>query len=129
MKVGLTAELVTVAAVALTPAARADDWFGRDKAKHFGASAALAVGGYGAASLFTARQSPRLMTGAALAFTAGLGKEIADRYRGGDPSMRDVTWDLLGTASGLLVAWALDRAWSRLWSSEDGAGAAQAEVQ
>ena|SRR5688572_29643070 len=125
MKVGLTAALVTVAAV-LTPAARADDWFGRDKAKHFGASAALAVGGYGAASLFTARQSPRLVTGAALALTAGIGKEIADRYRGGDPSMRDVTWDVLGTASGLLVAWALDRAWSRLWSSDDRTAAAQA---
>ena len=122
MRVGSTAALVTVAALALAPAARADAWFGRDKAKHFGASAALAVGGYGAASLFTARQPPRLLTGAALALTCGIGKELIDRYSGGDPSMRDVTWDVMGTATGLLIAWAFDRAWSRLWSS----GSAQA---
>lgn len=101
----------------LTPApararGRADEWWARDKALHFGASAGLAIGGYAAAALVTPREPPRLLAGAGLALTAGVAKEIADRYTGGDPSMRDLAWDVAGTATGLLVAWAIDRLWS-----------------
>jgi putative lipoprotein len=86
-----------------------DPWFGRDKALHFSASATLAVGGYGLGALWSPREPIRLGTGATLALGAGIAKEIADRYTGGDPSLRDLTWDAVGTASGLLVAWLLDR--------------------
>lgn len=95
-----------------TPCARASDrdpWFGHDKALHFSASAGIALTGYGAAALFTPREPPRLLAGGILALTAGVAKEIRDSQTGGDPSFRDLTWDAIGTASGLLVAWAIDR--------------------
>jgi uncharacterized protein YfiM (DUF2279 family) len=86
-----------------------DPWLGRDKALHFGASAGLALAGYGGTALLTADQGHRLGVGASLALGAGIGKEIADRYTGGDPSLRDLAWDVVGTASGLVLAWLLDR--------------------
>jgi putative lipoprotein len=85
-----------------------DPWFARDKALHFGASAGLTLTGYTATALATPDPGHRLGVASALALGAGIGKEIADRYTGGDPSLRDLTWDVLGTASGLLVAWLID---------------------
>jgi uncharacterized protein YfiM (DUF2279 family) len=89
--------------------AQDDPWFGRDKAKHLGVSAALALGGYAAAAPFTERPPLRLASGATLALGLGIGKEIADRFGGGDPSLRDLTWDLAGTVTGLCTAWLIDR--------------------
>jgi putative lipoprotein len=88
---------------------QADPWWGKDKARHFGASAALAMGGYAAAAPFTERPPLRLASGAALALSLGIAKELADRHTGGDPSLRDLTWDLAGTATGLCTAWLIDR--------------------
>lgn len=51
----------------------------------------------------------RLASGAGLALGLGIGKEIADRFTGGHPSLRDLTWDVAGTATGLLTAWLIDR--------------------
>jgi putative lipoprotein len=96
----------------LPPAARAadpDPWFGRDKALHFGASFTLAAGGYAGAALLTDRTPVRAATGVGLALSAGIAKEVYDRYAGGDPSWRDLTWDVMGTATGVLVAWLIDR--------------------
>jgi uncharacterized protein YfiM (DUF2279 family) len=103
-----------VAALHLGPAARArahvsDPWFARDKALHYGASFTLALGGYALGGQLTPREPPRLAAGALLSLSLGVGKEIADRYTGGHPSWRDLGWDVLGTASGLTVAWLLDR--------------------
>ena len=109
--VTFAAVLAVVAAASARPAHARDEWFGRDKALHFGASAAIAVGGYGGTALFTPEERPRLYVGGGLALLAGVGKEIADRYTGGDPSLRDLTWDVIGTASGLTVAWLIDRIW------------------
>jgi putative lipoprotein len=115
-----SAVIATVVAVILavmatfSPAARADDWFARDKALHFGASAGLALGGYGATALFTEEERPRLVVGGSFALAVGIGKEIADRYTGGDPSWKDLSWDVLGTATGLLTGWLIHRLWHRL---------------
>jgi putative lipoprotein len=88
-----------------------DPWFGRDKALHFSFSAALAGGGYGGAALLTRSDDRRwrLLAGAGLALTAGIGKELYDLSGHGDASVRDLAWDAIGTATGLLVAWAIDR--------------------
>jgi putative lipoprotein len=98
--------------LAFAPSARAadpDPWFGRDKGLHFGASFTLAGGGYGGAALLTQRTDLRAATGAGLALSAGIAKEVYDRYAGGDPSWRDLTWDVVGTATGVVVAWLIDR--------------------
>lgn len=87
-----------------------DPWFGRDKALHFGASFALAVGGYAAASWAFERRAGRVALSASIAIGAGVAKEIADYQFKGDPSARDLAWDAIGTAAGVLVAWAIDRA-------------------
>lgn len=101
-----------------TPA-RAEDpdpWFGRDKALHFGASALLAGGGYAGASLATDDTRVRLAVGGGLALSAGVAKELWDLAGHGDPSWRDLTWDVVGTATGLAVAAAIDWAVGRLTS-------------
>src|SRR5262245_6400141 len=69
-------------------AARADDdpWLGPDKALHFSLSALIAGGGYAAAVPLTDDRRWRAAAGAGLAIAAGAGKEIADRYDGGDAS-------------------------------------------
>ncbi len=97
--------------VAVARAAHADDdpWFGPDKALHFSLSAMIAAGGYAAAVPVTEDRRWRLATGAGLAIAAGAGKEITDRYDGGDASWRDFTWDMIGTATGLGIAWLIDR--------------------
>lgn len=93
---------------AARPARASDDLFGRDKALHFAASAGIALGGYGATALFTEDRRPRLLVGGGLALLAGIAKEVADRHTGGDPSWRDFGWDVLGTATGLSVAYGID---------------------
>ena len=91
------------------PLARADDdpWFGRDKALHFSLSAVIAGGGYAAAVPITDDRRWRLAAGAGLAIAAGAGKEISDRYDGGDASWRDFTWDLLNDRAIFAVRWSM----------------------
>jgi putative lipoprotein len=98
--------------LALTARARAadpDPWFGRDKALHFGATLTLGSGGYAGTALLSERQSVRAAAGASLGMSAGIAKEIYDHYAGGDASFRDLTWDVVGTATGVLVSYLLDR--------------------
>lgn len=105
----LGALLGPVIAHAQDPVPAPDPWFGRDKALHFGASAALAAGAYAASSLVFEDRNARLISGAGIALTAGVAKEIDDLGGKGDASWRDLTWDVVGTGAGLLAAWLLDR--------------------
>jgi uncharacterized protein YfiM (DUF2279 family) len=91
------------------PAAARDAWLGKDKALHVGATFALASAAYAAAAPLRAVPVVRLGTAATLAMTAGIAKEMRDRATHGDASLRDLTWDAAGTATGLLVAWLIDR--------------------
>ncbi len=86
-----------------------DPWFGRDKALHFGFSAALASGGYAAGALIWDGPTERLLAGAGLSLSLGVAKEIADMAGAGDPSWRDLAWDVVGTGVGLALAWSVDR--------------------
>jgi putative lipoprotein len=90
-------------------AADPDPWFGSDKALHFSLSAGIAAGGYAVAAQLTDDRRWRLASGAGLAIAAGAGKELLDRYDGGDSSWRDFTWDVIGTATGVGIAWLIDR--------------------
>ncbi len=86
-----------------------DEWLGRDKAGHFVASAAIAAGGYGLGALLWDGRGARALSGASLALAAGIGKELYDLGGHGDPSLRDLTWDVAGTLTGVALAWAVDR--------------------
>lgn len=97
-------------ALASTPARAADDdpWTGKDKTLHFAVSGGIAAGAYtGGAFLFDARRDA-LIFGGAVALAAGIGKEIADLAGAGDPSWKDITWDVMGTVTGLAIAWSVD---------------------
>lgn len=92
-----------------------DPWFGRDKALHFTVSASLAMVAYGGASLKTDDRPTRVAAAITFALGAGLLKEAWDLTGHGDASWRDLTWDVVGTTTGVLVAVAIDWAMSRLW--------------
>ncbi|HEX8818904.1 MAG TPA: hypothetical protein VF794_03190, partial [Archangium sp.] len=83
-----------------------DDWFGQDKVLHFGVSAGLAGAGYGGGALLFDEPGARWLTGAGVALTAGVGKELHDAGRGSFFSFKDLTWDAVGTATGLGLSWA-----------------------
>jgi putative lipoprotein len=101
----LVALLIPSSAAASDP----DPWLGRDKGLHFSATLVLASGGYGATALATDQTRWRVLGGTGLALCAGVGKEVADYYGPGDASWKDLTWDIIGTATGVGVAWLIDR--------------------
>ncbi|WP_199243170.1 hypothetical protein [Vitiosangium sp. GDMCC 1.1324] len=86
-----------------------DDWFGRDKALHYSVSAGLAGAGYAGGALLFEAPEARWLTGAGVALGAGVAKELYDAARGSFFSVKDLTWDVLGTATGLGLSWAVDR--------------------
>jgi putative lipoprotein len=85
-----------------------DPWFGPDKAIHFGVSAGLAAGGYAALSPWLESRGERALAGGAFSLTLGASKELWDLAGHGDPSWRDFTWDVLGTAVGIALAVGVD---------------------
>jgi putative lipoprotein len=112
--VALSMTLAPTAARAQQAADQPDPWFGRDKALHFAASASLAMVGYGGASLATDSRPTRIVVGASFALGMGLLKEAWDLSGHGDASWRDLTWDVVGTTTGVLLAYAIDWAIGRL---------------
>jgi len=114
--------LATLAGPGLARAepAGADPWFGRDKLTHFAASGSLAVIGYAGGSMLTEDRWLRVGAGAALSVGAGVAKELWDLDGHGDASWRDLSWDLVGTATGLLVAVGVDWAVHRMFRPPPG---------
>jgi putative lipoprotein len=106
--------------VARADSANADPWLGQDKLIHFAASGSLAVVGYAGASMLTEDRPLRLGAGAVLAVSAGVAKELWDLDGHGDPSWRDLSWDLIGTATGLLVSLSVDWAVHRMFQPPAG---------
>jgi uncharacterized protein YfiM (DUF2279 family) len=105
---------VVLAMIAAAAPARADEWLGADKALHFGATFALASGGYAAGAWLGESPETKWLAGAGLAVAAGVGKELYDLTGRGDASWKDLAWDGFGTAAGLLVALAAETLWNAL---------------
>ena len=107
------AALLVIAAMVASPGrARAagpdpDPWFGKDKALHFGVSGALAAGGYAVGTALVDSEGGALLIGAVVSMTAGVTKECLDLAGLGNPSWKDLTWDGIGTVTGLAVAWSV----------------------
>lgn len=110
----LLGSMVLVFASTFASSARAadpDPWIGPDKALHFDASAGIAAVGYAAAAgWLTDARWKSLAIGGGVALAAGAGKEVLDATGifHGDPSWKDLTWDLFGTVAGLALAWGID---------------------
>ncbi len=103
------AALLLLAAPVSARAASGDDWFGRDKPRHFAACVATTGAGYGAGAVLFDSPGARALSGVGLGLGVGLGKEVYDRARGSVFSVKDLAWDTAGTATGLLAAFLVDR--------------------
>jgi putative lipoprotein len=101
------ATLLAIVCASAVPAAQ-DRWTGADKARHFGAGAAIASAGYGLSIPWTRDTKWRIVIGTASGVGAGAAKELRDRTHG-TPSWRDFTWASAGAAAGVLVAWTVDK--------------------
>jgi uncharacterized protein YfiM (DUF2279 family) len=101
-----------VAALLLLPwQARAEDrWLARDKALHIGAGAGFAAGGYALSAIHYPNRKPRIIAGLGFGLGASAAKEWRDRYTGDTSSWKDFGAGAIGTVSGVLVAWLVDRA-------------------
>jgi putative lipoprotein len=90
-----------------------DDWWGADKALHFGVSVALSTTGYAVSSLVLEKPWQRALAGGALSLGLGAAKEAYDALADGDPSAKDLAWDAAGTLVGVSVAVTIDVTWLR----------------
>ena len=76
-----------------------DRWFAADKVKHFFMAAFVESGSFSALRLTGMRRTPALNTAIGVAGGISVGKEVYDRVVGGDPSLKDLTWDAAGIAA------------------------------
>ncbi len=111
--------LLAIASIAVTLAASPfcaaadppldpDPWFGKDKLLHFGVSAAISAGGYGVGKAAFGGYAGPAILGSSLALAAGGAKELIDLAGYGDPSWRDLAWDVIGTAVGTGICLSID---------------------
>jgi len=121
----LGAATLVAASLDATSARADDEWFGVDKALHFGVSAALGGGGYAASAPLVREPWQRAAIGAGFSLTLGAGKELYDLSGHGDPSWKDFTWDVIGTAFGVGIALLVDAA---IRSSSPDRGPARTEA-
>lgn len=100
--------LLALALLVSTPAS-ADEWWGTDKALHLSVSIGLGAAGYSVGALITENEFGRVAAGALGAVAIGALKEFADALGLGQPSMKDLMWDLIGSVTGALFGWVVDR--------------------
>jgi putative lipoprotein len=86
-----------------------DPWIGHDKLLHFVASAAVQGAAHAAFRARGADYGAASRGAAAITLTVGVSKELWDRHRGGDASLRDLAWDVVGGTTGAVVVRQADR--------------------
>ena len=77
-----------------------DKWLAPDKLKHFFMSAFVETASYGALRAVRVDHHDALVSAAGIAVSVGVAKEVHDQWTGEGFSMRDLSWDLGGTAAG-----------------------------
>jgi putative lipoprotein len=101
--VGAAALAGTLSGPAAFAQSQPDSWTGSDKALHLGLSAPFGMIGASVASR-EAGTVERVAVGTLIGSLPGLAKELADTQRpGATPSMKDMTYNLLGAALGAAV--------------------------
>jgi putative lipoprotein len=83
--------------------AAGDRWVAADKVKHFFMAAFVESGSFSALRLTGMHRTPALNSAIGVAAGIGVGKEVYDRFAGGDPSFKDLTWDAAGIAAAGVV--------------------------
>ncbi len=81
-----------------------DAWFAEDKLRHFFLSFAVTGMAFGTIRTTGLDGAPALLLAGAAAGAAGLWKEFYDRSIGRPFSRKDLVWDGLGIAAGLILA-------------------------
>ena len=87
----------------LAPYSEEDAWFGRDKLRHTGSSAAIQLMGYGLVRIGGASRRTSLVCATVVTAAAGIGKELHDKGHGGRISSRDLLWDGIGILAGTVL--------------------------
>jgi putative lipoprotein len=86
-----------------------DPWFGRDKAAHYTVSALIQGAAHAGLRWRGASYGSASLGAAAATAVAGIGKELWDKQRKRDFSLRDLTWDAAGGVTGAVIARQLDK--------------------
>lgn len=110
-----TGPCLLLAALTLAPPARADEWWGRDKALHLLVSAGLGGAAYG--GLWLAGDDTaevKLALAVPLALVPGLAKELYDDGQPGNRfSGRDMLWNAVGVLVTCGAMYLVERLWGR----------------
>ena len=80
-----------------------DAWFAEDKMRHLAMAFAATTFAHAAGRAAGMDAGSATAAGAAAAVAASVGKEIFDRRAGGIFSVRDLVWDAVGIALGVLM--------------------------
>ena len=81
-----------------------DPWFGIDKVKHFFMSAFINSVSYSALQWAGAKHSSAMAGAIGFTMAVGVGRELHDmRVPGNLFSIRDLTWDAIGTTAGAVL--------------------------
>jgi uncharacterized protein YfiM (DUF2279 family) len=73
-----------------------DPWFSIDKAKHFVTAAFVQTAAFSTIRSTGVGRNTSLAGAAVVASGVSVGKELYDRKFGGDPSVKDLAWDVAG---------------------------------
>ncbi len=88
--------------------AKKDEWFAKDKAKHFSASFLIGAMTYSIARVGEADKDDASLIGFSFSTTCGIAKEINDEIKRNDWSYKDLIWDFIGGVVGVSVSNVLD---------------------
>jgi uncharacterized protein YfiM (DUF2279 family) len=80
-----------------------DRWFSADKAKHFFLASFVQSAAFGTLNASGLDRRTSFIGASAVSIGVSLGKEIADRRRGGRFSARDLVWDAAGIAAASVI--------------------------
>jgi len=86
-----------------------DPWWGKDKQKHLLLSSGAALATYMWLGCFGLESSLRMGATSLVVLGAGALKEARDAMGYGHASWKDMTWNVIGLAVGLAVAWVVER--------------------
>jgi putative lipoprotein len=85
-----------------------DPWFGQDKLWHFSLEVGISGAAYALSVPLVEPAWQRALIAGGMGLSVGIAKELYDATGMGDPSLRDLTWDVLGCAVGVGLALLLD---------------------